>query len=85
MRVRAVVDSRYYSGSYYSVTGVIPGSGSDEEVLELGHGFELGAQDNSTGQAGMLEAIAAVKLGATGAARSAATGATRRAVTEGAR
>ncbi|HTP33361.1 MAG TPA: M28 family peptidase [Candidatus Acidoferrales bacterium] len=60
VRVHAVVDARYYPGSYYSVTGVIPGSGSDEEVLELGHGFELGAQDNSTGQAGMLEAIAAI-------------------------
>ena len=52
VRVRAVADTRYYTGSYYSVTGVIPGSGSDEEVLELGHGYELGAQDNSTGQAG---------------------------------
>lgn len=60
VRVHAVVDSRYYSGSYFSVTGVIPGAASDEEVLELGHGFEVGAQDNSTGQAGMLEAIAAV-------------------------
>ena len=60
VRVRAVAETRYYAGSYYSVTGVIPGSGSDEEVLELGHGYELGAQDNSTGQAGMLEAIAAV-------------------------
>jgi len=60
VRVKALADTRFYSGSYYSVTGVIPGSGSDEEVLEIGHGFELGAQDNSTGQAGMLEAIAAV-------------------------
>ncbi len=61
VRVRAEVDTRYYSGSYSYATGVLPGSGSDEEVLELGHGFELGAQDNSTGQAAMLEAIAAVK------------------------
>ncbi len=60
VRVKAVADTRYYSGSYSYATGMIPGSGSDEEVLELGHGFELGAQDNSTGQAGMLEAIAAV-------------------------
>lgn len=60
VRVKAVADTRYYSGSYSYATGVIPGSGSDEEVLELGHGFELGAQDNSTGQAGMLEAVAAV-------------------------
>jgi Peptidase family M28 len=60
VRVRAVAQTRFYSGSYVSVTGVIPGDGSDEEALELGHGFELGAQDNSTGQAAMLEAIAAV-------------------------
>jgi hypothetical protein len=60
VKVHAVVDARYYSGSYFSVTGVIPGDGSNEEVLELGHGFELGAQDNSTGEAAMLEAIAAV-------------------------
>jgi hypothetical protein len=60
VRVHAVVDANYYSGSYFSVTGVIPGDASNEEVLELGHGFELGAQDNSTGQAAMLEAIAAL-------------------------
>jgi len=60
VRVKAVADTRYYSGSYSYATGVIPGSGSDEEVLELGHGFELGAQDNATGEAAMLEAIAAV-------------------------
>ena len=59
VRVRAVVDSRYYSGSYPYVTGVIPGA-SDEEVLALGHAFELGAQDNATGVAGMLEAAAAL-------------------------
>jgi hypothetical protein len=60
VRVKAVSDTRYYSGPYSYATGVIPGSGSDEEVLELGHGFELGAQDNATGVAGMLEALAAV-------------------------
>ena len=61
VQVRAVVDAHYYSGSYPSVTGVIPGSGSSDEVLELGHGFEVGAQDNSTGQAAMLEAVAAIQ------------------------
>jgi hypothetical protein len=60
VRVKAVADTRYYSGSYSYATGVLPGSVSDEEVLELGHGFELGAQDNSTGQAAMLQAIAAI-------------------------
>jgi len=60
VRVKAVSDTRYYTGSYSYASGVIQGSGSEEEVLELGHGFELGAQDNATGVAAMLEALAAV-------------------------
>ena len=58
VRVKAVANTRYYSGRYPWVTAVIPGSGSDQEVLELGHAFETGAQDNSTGVAAMLEAAA---------------------------
>jgi hypothetical protein len=58
VRVKAVVDSRLYSGSYPYATGVIEGSGSDEEVLELGHTTEPGANDNATGVASMLEAVA---------------------------
>lgn len=61
VRVKASADTRYYSGRYPWVTGVIPGSDSEEEVLELGHGFEIGAQDNATGVAGMLEAVAALQ------------------------
>lgn len=57
VRVKAVVDSRYYAGTYPYVTGVIPGTTS-EEVLTLGHGFEQGAQDNATGVAAMLESLA---------------------------
>ncbi len=60
VRVKAVADTRYYSGRYPYVTGVIPGSDLEEEVLELGHGFEPGAQDNATGVAAMLEAVAAL-------------------------
>ena len=60
VRVKAVVGHANYSGDYPYVTGVIQGSGSDEEVLELGHAFETGAQDNATGVAGMLEAVAAL-------------------------
>ena len=58
VRVKAVVDSRFYAGSYPIVTGVIPGSGSEEEVLTLGHDSEQGAQDNATGVSAMLEAMA---------------------------
>lgn len=57
VRVKATVDSRYYSGVYPYITGVIRGSGP-EEVLTLGHSFEQGAQDNATGVAAMLESLA---------------------------
>ncbi|MBI1896466.1 MAG: M28 family peptidase [Acidobacteria bacterium] len=60
VRVKAVSDTRYYAGDYPYVTGVIQGSRADEEVLELGHAFETGAQDNATGVAAMLEAVAAL-------------------------
>jgi hypothetical protein len=57
VRVRAVVDSRYYKGVYPYTTGVIPGTGP-EEVLALGHTTEQGAEDNATGVAAMMEAMA---------------------------
>ncbi|PYT80743.1 MAG: hypothetical protein DMG41_36400 [Acidobacteria bacterium] len=59
VRVKATVDSHYYSGTYPYVTGLIRGSGP-EEVLTLGHSFEQGAQDNATGVAAMLESLATV-------------------------
>lgn len=58
VKARATVDSRYYAGVYPYVTGVIPGTGSEEEVLTLGHTSEQGAQDNATGVAAMLESLA---------------------------
>src|SRR4051812_29027420 len=57
VRVKATVDARYYSGSYPYVTAVIPGSGP-EEVLTLGHTSEQGAEDNATGVAATVEALA---------------------------
>ena len=60
VRVRAVVDSRYYEGTYPYVTAIIPGTGGAEEVLMLGHTSEPGAQDNATGVAAMIEAAAAL-------------------------
>ncbi len=57
VRVKAVVDSRYYSGGYPYVTAVIPGTGP-QEVLTLGHAFEQGAEDNATGVAATFEALA---------------------------
>ncbi|PYT34112.1 MAG: hypothetical protein DMG58_05685 [Acidobacteria bacterium] len=58
VRAHALVDARYYAGVYPYVTGVIPGSGSEEEVLTLGHSSEQGAQDNATGVASMIESLA---------------------------
>ena len=59
VQVRAKVDTRYYEGAYPYVTGVIRGTGAeDEEVLTLGHTSEQGAQDNATGVAAMLESLA---------------------------
>src|SRR5579872_2234333 len=58
VRARALADTRYYAGVYPYVTGVIPGTGSNEEVLTLGHSSEQGAQDNATGVAAMLESLA---------------------------
>ena len=58
VKVRANVDSRYYSGIYPWITGVIRGTdGSDgEEVLSLGHLFEQGANDNATGVSSFVAA-----------------------------
>ena len=60
LRVKASVDTRYYSGVYPYVTGVIPGTGP-EEVLTLGHSSEQGAEDNATGVAAILESLATLQ------------------------
>jgi hypothetical protein len=58
VKVRANVDSRYYSGVYPYVTGIIKGTdgANAEEVLSLGHLYELGAHDNATGVAAIIGA-----------------------------
>ena len=62
VRVKATVDSRYYSGGYPYVTGVLPGtSGDEEEVLTLGHTAEQGAHDNATGVATMMESLSTLQ------------------------
>jgi len=58
VRVKATVDSRYYSGGYPYVTALLPGSSGEEEVLTLGHTAEQGAHDNATGVAAMVESLA---------------------------
>ena len=58
MKVRANVDSRYYEGVYPYVTGIIRGTdgANAEEVLSLGHLYEIGAHDNATGVAAIIGA-----------------------------
>ena len=58
VKVRANVDSRYFDGVYPYVTGVIRGTdgAGGEEVLSLGHLYELGAHDNATGVAAIIGA-----------------------------
>ncbi len=60
VKVRANVDTRYYSGHYPYVSGAIIGADGPgaEEVLSLGHLYEEGANDNSSGVASILEATA---------------------------
>ncbi|MDQ6676573.1 MAG: M28 family peptidase, partial [Acidobacteriota bacterium] len=60
VRAHATVDTRYYSGPYPYVTGIIRGT-SQEEVLTLGHTSEQGAEDNATGVAATLEAMATLQ------------------------
>ena len=60
VKVHADVDSHYYSGQYPYVSGAILGTdgAQAEEVFSLGHLFEEGAGDNSTGVASIIEATA---------------------------
>jgi hypothetical protein len=59
VKVRAVIDSRYYTDdSLPYVTGSVRGSGTDgEEVLIVGHMYEWGANDNCTGASSILDAV----------------------------
>lgn len=57
IRLKALVDSRYYEGSYAYMTALLRGDPGAEEVLMLGHTAEQGAQDNATGVAAMAEAM----------------------------
>lgn len=54
VRVHVNIDSRIYDDSIGVVTGLIPGQ-TDEEVLVLGHLYEVGALDNGSGTGLILE------------------------------
>jgi hypothetical protein len=59
VKVRAVIDSRFYTDDTLPyVTGCIRGSGSEgEEVLIVGHMYEWGANDNCTGASAILDSV----------------------------
>ena len=59
VRVRAVIESRYYTNDTIPyITGCVKGAGQEgEEVLALGHVFEYGACNNSTGASSIIEAV----------------------------
>ena len=62
VRVRATIDSRYYTDNTLPyITGCLRGAGPEnEEVLVVGHTYEWGANDNSTGCSIMLESVGAL-------------------------
>ena len=55
--VEARVGGRVGEGKLPVVTGVIPGESRDEEILLIGHLYEIGAIDNASGCAAMMEAM----------------------------
>ena len=48
-RVEAWVDARSHDGEIRTVSGLIPGKGTEEEILLCAHLYEPGANDNASG------------------------------------
>ena len=55
LTVRVTVDSRLYDGTLPAVSGLLKGE-TDREVCLIGHQFEIGANDNASGCAAIVEA-----------------------------
>lgn len=55
VKVKAVIDARSYNGTADTVSGIIEGKGTGE-VLAFAHLYEIGAWDNASGAACLLEA-----------------------------
>ena len=52
--LHAKVDTRFYDGEAYTISGLIPGA-TDEEICFYAHLYEPGAHDNASGCAVLLE------------------------------
>ena len=63
VKLKMVVNARYFEGTLPVVSGFVSGSGS-EEVLAIGHAMEQGANDNASGCAVILESLRAIKASA---------------------
>lgn len=58
--LHAEVDTKLYDGVCYTVSGLIPGTGSGETLL-CGHLYEPGANDNASGCGALLELAACLQ------------------------
>ncbi len=55
VRLFARADARNYPGQIATVTGTLPGRNPKEELVGIAHLYELGANDNASGAAVLLE------------------------------
>ncbi|MFH1824074.1 MAG: DUF4910 domain-containing protein [Candidatus Firestonebacteria bacterium] len=53
--VKAYINAKNYSGKIPTVSAVIPGKNLKEEVVVVGHLYEIGANDNASGTGLMIE------------------------------
>ena len=62
VKLHAAVNTRFYNGENYTVSGLIRGSDpAGREVLFCAHLYEPGANDNASGCGALLELAAAIK------------------------
>ena len=60
LRLRMTVDAELYDGTIPAVSARLAGSG-DDEIVAIGHQFEIGANDNASGCAAIVEAARCIR------------------------
>ena len=60
VKVKAIVKSKLYRGSFKVVSALIPGI-TEEEIWVIGHLYEPGANDNASGSSVMIEVAEGIK------------------------